>query len=332
MARPKIKKSIKKEESKAMPEAYVKKHEAAKALRETKGHPLATMTEANVKFSEMIADIRKKIAMGEDINAKFSEFHQLAVHYAKKGDLLYPLLKVRYEISGPSDLMWTVDDEIRDELASLDKDKNHDENWFNRVSAVLTRADEMIYKEANILFPICAVNFTEEEWYGIYEDAKDYALVFDIENVWEEAEAYMQAKRESMSANLNEGEIVMAGGHMTVVQLEAMLNTLPIEITFVDADNMNRYFNEGPKVFKRPGMAIDREVFSCHPPKIETMVRSIIDSFRNGERDSVPVWMDKGGKPFLVTYYAVRDKKKTYLGTVEVVQDMQLAKEHFEKN
>ncbi len=325
-------KEIDLKQKKVMPEAYIKKHEIAKALRETKGHPLATLTEANVKFSEMIAEIRQKIATGEEIDAKFSEFRQLAVHYAKKGDLLYPLLKERYEISGPSDLMWTDDDEIRDELTALDKDKNHDENWRNRVSAVLKRADDMIYKEDNILFPICAVNFTEEEWYGIYEDAKDYALVFDIENIWEEAEAYMQTKKEAMSASLNAGEIVMAGGHMTVAQLEALLNTLPIEITFVDADNMNRYFNEGSKVFKRPEMAIDREVFFCHPPKIETMVRSIIESFRSSERDCVPVWMEKDGKPFLVTYYAVRDKKKSYLGTVEVVQDMQLAKEHFEKN
>lgn len=316
----------------AMPDAYERKHEAAKALRETKGHPLATLTEANDKFSEMIVNIREKISAGEDITTLLSEFRQLAVHYAKKGDLLYPLLKVRYEISGPTDLMWTDDDEIRDELAALDKEKNHDENWLSRVSKVLKRADEMIYKETNVLFPICAVNFTKEEWYSIYEDAKDYALVFGIENVWEEAEKFNIAKKKSVQASIDAGEIVMGGGHMSVAQLEALLNTLPIEITFVDADNINRYFNEGSKVFKRPGMAIDREVFSCHPPKIESMVRAIIESFRSGKKDSVPVWMEKGGKPFLVTYYAVRDKKNNYLGTVEVVQDMQSAKEHFEKN
>ena len=233
---------------------------------------------------------------------KISDFRQIAIHYAKKGDLIYPLLKVRYEISGPSDVMWTVDDEIRDELAAIDKESNHDEEWINRVQAVLTRADEMIYKENNILFPICAVNFTVEEWYGIYEDAKDYALVYGIENRWEEAEKYVQDKKNRHKAAINESEIVI---------------------------NINRFFNEGAKVFKRPGMAIDREVFSCHPPKIEPMVRSIIESFKNHTRDSVPVWMEKQGKPFLVTYYAVRDKKGIYLGTVEVVQDMQFAKEHF---
>lgn len=85
------------------------------------------------------------------------------------------------------------------------------------------------------------------------------------------------------------------------------------------------------KYLKRPGMAIDREVFSCHPPKIEPMVRAIIEDFRNNKRDSVQVWTEKGGRSMLVTYMAVRDKEENYIGTVELVQDMEFAKEHFKK-
>ena len=104
-----------------------------------------------------------------------------------------------------------------------------------------------------------------------------------------------------------------------------------LEISFVDTDNINRFFNEGPKMFKRPGMAIDREVFSCHPPKIEQQVRRIIEEFRAGTLDKVPVWMDKNGRTMLVTYMAVRDKSGKYLGTMELVQDMEFAKEYFQK-
>ncbi|MDD5922523.1 MAG: PAS domain-containing protein, partial [Eubacteriales bacterium] len=226
-------------------------------------------------------------------------------------------------------VMWSVDGEIRNELADLDENKNHDETWNRRVQAVLTRAEEMIYKEANILFPICAVNFTKEEWYEIYRDNKDYAPVFGVEELWKEAESYLSEREAKNESAMKNGEIVLAGGHMTLAQLEAMLNTLPIEISFIDVDNINRYFNEGPKVFKRPKMALDREVFSCHPPKVEPMVRSILSDFRNNRTDSVPVWMEKNGKPFLVTYMAVRDKKGGYLGTVEVVQNMEAAEKHF---
>ena len=98
----------------------------------------------------------------------------------------------------------------------------------------------------------------------------------------------------------------------------------------MDVDNINRFFNEGPKDFKRPGMAIDREVFSCHPPKIEVTVRRIIGEFRAGALDEVPIWMDKNGKCMLVRYMAVRDKEGKYLGTLELVQDMGFAKEHFQ--
>lgn len=73
---------------------------------------------------------------------------------------------------------------------------------------------------------------------------------------------------------------MMVGGHMTVEQIQALLNTIPLEITFVDGEDINRFFNEGPKVFKRPAMAIGREVFSCHPPKVEKKVRTIIEEFK----------------------------------------------------
>lgn len=305
---------------------YTDKNALAAELVKIKGHPLYTFSKENEALTDLLD--RFKESREDDLLASIRE---LSIHYAKKGDLLYPHLKVKYGISGPSDVMWTVDDEIRDELRDLGKIIEKDAEWNNRLDAVLTRAEEMIYKEQNILFPICAVNFTDEEWHGIYHDSKDYDDSFGVENeVWDEAEATKAVKVSDRNIGIS-GEVVMPGGHMTPEQLTALLNTIPLEITFIDADNINRFFNEGPKVFKRPGMAIDREVFSCHPPKIEPIVRSIIDDFRNGVRDSVPLWMDKGGRSMLVTYMAVRDHNKEYLGTVEVVQDMEFAKEHFQK-
>ena len=361
----------------------------------------------------------------EVLLAAFSEelakLRSFTVHYAKKGDLLYPLLKVKYDISGPSQVMWTVDDEIRDTLGELNRElsekskgvralKNTGEDlddeeeeyirskaeiaesilnsfFLKNYLAVRNRMEEMIYKEENILFPMCALQFQKEEWIQIYFDSKDYEACFSVENeTWKEAEecgntpekwraveAAGESERknhgkeaskehsgdfhnaalpqgagkmledllrrveslEGKSGNRGEspsasdGEIIMPGGHLKKNELIAMLNTLPVEITFVDKDNINRFFNEGPKVFKRPQMAIDREVFSCHPPKVEPMVRMIIGNFRDGKEDEVPIWMEKGGKPFLVRYMAVRDKEQNYVGTLEAVTDMTEVKEHF---
>lgn len=301
---------------------YSDKYAKAAALEKIAGHPLHTLTRENGALSALLEQFY------ETRDRKLlSSIRELSVHYAKKGDLLYPQLKVEYGISGPSDVMWTSDDEIRDELAALMKEDAQTAEWDLRLDAVLKRAEEMIYKEQNILFPICAVNFTEKEWFGIYRDSKDYETCFGVgSEEWTAAENAGIGK-ENPSGN----EIVMPGGHMTLEQLTALLNTIPLEITFVDAENRNCFFNEGPKVFKRPGMAIGREVFSCHPPKIEPMVRKIIEDLRNGRRDSVPVWMEKGGRTVLVTYMAVRDEKGTYLGTAELVQDMEFAKGHIKE-
>lgn len=306
-----------------------RRQNSVEAYTQMEGHPIRTFVVENQALEKLLSQCKEAIANGRMDDTLFERLREISVHYAKKGDLLYPHLKVQYKISGPSAVMWTVDDEIRDALAALARDSVRDAAWMNRLQEVMVRIEEMIYKEHNILFPNCTLNFTEEEWMQIYQDSKDYPECFGVENgIWEQAEQYFN-KMHQPQKGATEDEIVMKGGHMTVEQLEAMLNTIPLELTFVDVDNINRYFNEGPKVFKRPGMAIDREVFSCHPPKIEQMVRKIIEDFRNGTRDQVPVWMNKNGRTMLVIYMAVRDRNHHYIGTVEVVQDMEFAKEHF---
>ena len=310
----------------AVQKDYTDKREKAAVLAALPGHPLYTLSRENAALAALIDETDAALAADEDISVLLQKIGGLSVHYAKKGDLLYPLLKVRYEVAGPSDLMWTHDDEIRDELAALIKASDRGADWEERAKAVLHRVRGMIEQEERVLFPICAVNFTDEEWRGIYRDAMDYAACLGVTGErWDEAELPAAAPAPQ------EGEIVMPGGHLTPAQLTAMLNTIPMELTFVDAGDINRFFNEGPKVFKRPGMAIDREVLSCHPPKVEPMVRAIIGDFRAGRRDRVSVWMEKGGRTMLVTYLAVRDREGNYLGTLEAVQDMEFAKEHFAK-
>lgn len=296
-------------------------------LSQIKGHPVYTFAKENVEIERVIAQVREAVKNGTGLEESLTKLREVSIHYAKKGDLLYPVLNVRYDISGPSNVMWTVDDEIRDELAALSNaGATRDEAWKERLSAVLDRAEEMIYKETNILLPICIQNFSAEEWEGIYRDSKDYAECLGVKNeVWDCGEA----KESAQAPTVCDEEIVLAGGSFTVKELEAILNTIPLEITWVDATDTNKYFNEGHKVFMRPEMAIGRKVYTCHPPKIEAMVKRIIGSFKDGTADCVPVWMEKVGKPFYVRYFAVRDKQGNYLGTMELVQDMTFAKEHF---
>lgn len=296
-------------------------------LTEVVGHPLYTLTRENDALEELLAKVKAAVQERKVEDSLISELRSVAIHYAKKGDLLYPVLKVRYHIEGPASVMWSVDNDIREELRDLGKEKNKNQLWFERLDAVVTRMEEMIYKERNILFPTCASNFSAEEWMGIYHDAKDYEDCLGVESmIWPEAEK-VDTKKAVIEKNSE--EVMMVGGHMTVEQIQALLNTIPLEITFVDGEDINRFFNEGPKVFKRPAMAIGREVFSCHPPKVEKKVRTIIEEFKKGTLDEVPIWMEKSGKIFLVRYMAVRDGEGKYIGAAEFVQDMEFAREYF---
>ena len=299
-----------------------------KELVDTVGHPLNTFTKENKNLENYIDEFEKKLDNNTVDRELLKKIRELSIHYAKKGDLLYPLLKTKYNVTGPATVMWSVDDEIRDELARLSAIDKEDEKWVEDIKAVLTRAKEMIYKEENILFPICATNFTGEDWINIYLDSKDYENCLGV--VTESFELAENLKREFDDID---GEIVLPGGHFTKEQLIAMLNTMPFEITFVDENDINRFFNENeaPKAFKRPLMAIDRDVYSCHPPKIEPMVREIIGSFKSGTQDEVSVWLNKNDKDMLIKYMAVRDKNGKYLGTMEIVQDMDFARKHFEE-
>ena len=304
------------------------KSQSVVTLVETVGHPLNRLTEENKALDALIEGTKVKVASKTATVDDVNEIRQVSIHYAKKGDLLYPHLKVAYDISGPSLVMWTVDGDIRDGFGRLARAESIDDAWYEEFDGLLTRAQEMIYKEQNILFPICAENFSTEEWYQIYKDTEQYEEIFGVERVaWAEAESALAAKAAPTSGDSN--TIALIGGSLTLEQLDAMLNTMPMEITFVDHVDINRYFNDGEKVFKRPTTAIGRDVFSCHPPKVEPIVRGIIESFRNGERDNVAVWLEKVGRPFYVNYMAVRDQNNNYLGTLELVQDMQFAKEHF---
>ena len=277
-------------------------------LIETKGHPLATFTAENKKLekylNEFLEDVKK-----QDIDRElFAKIREVSLHYAKKGDLLYPLLKTKYNVSGPSSVMWSVDDEIRDELGRLAKVEKEDEKWLEDIKAVITRMQEMIYKEENILFPICAQNFSDEDWINIYIDSKGYENCLDII-----PESFDRAKRIRREFDDIDGEIVLPGGHFTKEQLIALLDTMPLEITFVDENDINRFFNDNDS------------------PKIEPMVREIISGFKDGSRDEVSIWMKKNNKDMLVRYMAVRDKNRKYLGTMEIVQDMDFARKHFEE-
>ena len=108
-----------------------------------------------------------------------------------------------------------------------------------------------------------------------------------------------------------------------------MLDVLPVELSFVDANDRVRYFNklDKEKIFTRSLSVIGRTVQQCHPPKSVHMVNKILEEMKAGTRDEASFWIQMGGMFLHISYYAVRDNEKNYEGCIEMVQNIQPLRE-----
>lgn len=112
-------------------------------------------------------------------------------------------------------------------------------------------------------------------------------------------------------------------GDLSKEVLDALLETLPVEVTFVDENDTVRYFNKnGNRIFPRPPSVIGRKVQDCHPKKSLHKVNQILDDFKNNRRDVAEFWIDLRGRKVYIRYFAVRDRGGKYLGSLEVTQDV----------
>jgi DUF438 domain-containing protein len=106
--------------------------------------------------------------------------------------------------------------------------------------------------------------------------------------------------------------------------LAAILNTLPVELSFVDHEDRVRYFSHerGEKIFPRSRGAIGTNVRNCHPEKSVHLVERILADFKAGRRDVAEFWIDMGPRKVHIRYWPVRDASGRYLGCLETVQDV----------
>ncbi|MDU6784059.1 DUF438 domain-containing protein [uncultured Peptoniphilus sp.] len=286
--------------------------ESQKDLEKIPGHPLNILSLENKKIKSLADEVKE----GEDKLKKISDLLKINSHYGKKAGLIYPLLKTKYKISGPSDVMWAVDDEIRRDLSKIIKANSYNPEDLNKI---LDRVYEMIYKEENILFPLLKENFTEEEWNKIYGDLGEYGLdLVDELPLWKDYKPQEISPKEKISS----GSLDFETGSLKLNEVMQILRTLDAELTFIDKDDLVRFYSEGEdKIFPRPKSCLNRDVTSCHPPKVVPMVKSLLDDFKNKRKDRLVVCRNIKGKKILVKYLAVYEDEE-YIGTLETVEDI----------
>lgn len=316
--------------------------QAAEALKNMEGkdlpegHPLNLLKRENEAMCAHLDKLQEEMDGAGDAQAILSLVRALngvRSHYAKKEELLMPRL-YDYGVTGPSQVMWGVDDEIKREVGVITKSLTENtENYplfKGRLTQVMQRIREMVFKEEKILFPLTMRYFTEADWLEVYRDIFEIGVAFmEIGDLprWERAEAWIRTQY--IPPAILEGKVRMDTGELTVRQLQGILKLLDVDITFIDKDDIVRYFiNEG-HVFTRPFSCIGREVYNCHPPEIIPVVRQMILDFKAKKRDRMEVWRRIMGRPIGVRYLAVYDDAGEYVGTVEFVQDFQKALDKF---
>jgi hypothetical protein len=231
-------------------------------------------------------------------------------HYRRKEHTLFPALE-RHGITGPSKVMWAKDDEIRKLLKTLGQTPGE---------AALKAVEEMIYKEDNILLPMCLDNFTDDDWAEIWEASPRYGWCL-VEPLDGYRPAPSQA-RQGLQLPASEA-IQLPTGSLTLEQLVGLFSALPVDVTFVDADDRVAFFSEGPdRVFARSRAIIGRQVQHCHPPRSVEIVDRILSDFRAGKQNVAEFWINFEGRFVHIRYFAVRNGEGRYLGTLEVTQDL----------
>jgi DUF438 domain-containing protein len=267
-------------------------------------------------------------ALAEDL----AELGKIDIHYTKKEHLFFPYME-QHGITAPPKVMWAVDDDIRDLIKEASRmvhawvrpsesERPTKQAIKEYVDGTLTKVVDMISKEEDILLPMVLEVFTDEEWKLIADESKEigYFLISPPPE-WKPATKRTSDGQPEISAP--SGAIVMPTGALQLNELVRMLDTLPVDITFVDKDNIVRYFSQGTeRIFPRTKAVIGRRVVDCHPPTSVHIVEGIIESFRSGRKDHEDFWIKLGGKYVYIRYFAVRDVDGTFLGTLEVTQDI----------
>ncbi len=304
------------------------------------GHPVHTFRAENEAVVPVLEELGRaldalkaghKAAELERARQALRRLREYEKHYLRKENLLFPFLE-KHGFSGPSRVMWAIHDDIRAAWKALEAaltapmDGPEFDRQLDRAFLPLEKMiREMIVKEENILFPTSLEKLSHEEWLAIRDQEPTIGYCYvQPGDLWppHAAETAVSPVVAEPSGP-PEGLIPLQTGALSLAELNLILQHLPVDLTFVDKDDRVRFFSQTrERIFPRAATVIGRKVQQCHPPASIQKVQRILDDFRAGRRDRAEFWIQMQGRFIYIVYYAVRDEKGEYQGTLEVTQDI----------
>lgn len=286
-------------------------------------HSLMERVEQNhklLKDKHIMTNIRKQIY----------KFGQFINHFNRKEKLFFPRLE-RYGEFSLTRLMWSADDRIRNlykgTKSMIDRIEHLDFSYIYRTFHMFKQhLQEMILQEKIFLLPVIIDIFTDDDWQAIAEESDAYGYSFFTPEAYVQHHQDTDIKRE-IDETLKHKQFAFGGGYLTLEEADAILNNLPVEITFVDRFGMFKYFNKmveaSEMMFIRTPSSIGRNVGNCHPPKSMRKVATLIRDLQIKRREYECMWFKKDGKYVHITYKGLFSKEGKFLGILEYVQDIQ---------
>jgi uncharacterized protein len=306
------------------------------------GHPVDVFIQENRELLKVITEIR--VILGtihsvadEDFKMNvlkliqgYNNLMDVDKHYKRKEYLVFPFLE-KNEITGPPKVMWGKHDEIRDQLKGcigilrtegIKRSDVEDAEELVLIP-VLQAIEDMTKKEEEILFPMCMDVLTKEDWWQIQRQTIEFGFtLYDPKVEWRPEDLSPDESENKRILN-EKGSIQLPSGSFNAAEIMSILNTVPFDMTFVDKDDKVRYFTQGSdRIFARSRSIINRDVRLCHPPGSVHIVEKILDDFKSGRASHAPFWIQMHDKFIHIEYFALRDEKGEYLGTLEVSQDL----------
>jgi DUF438 domain-containing protein len=277
------------------------------------------------------------------------------LHYRKVQMLIFPYLERRGIVAVPR-VLWGREDQVIQKIRgvrTLAEKAQGDEKLIKEVASkaleISREISELVFRENKVLFPAVWVLFTEGEWAAIGEIGRDIGYLVLVSVEWkpgakplmpyeitpevtkEQAEALPPEFRElalkKLEADTYEvrkgGDIEFSTGFLSKKEVEAIFESLPLELTYADENDRVRFFTKSKfsKGFVRTKTIIGRRLLYCHPPRLEGMVKVNVERLKKGE-EFREYWTKQGDRIIRVLVVAVRGEGGGYLGTLEVVEDL----------
>ncbi|MCK5847435.1 MAG: DUF438 domain-containing protein, partial [Bacteroidales bacterium] len=250
----------------------------------------------------------------------FTKMNGYSNYFTVKENLLFPIIEKKWDDYKCVHVMWSIHDDIRGyikRIPALLSAKNFDLKEFNVISSKLYfDLGAIVFRDNKILFPQMLITIPKKDMEEMLIASSDLEFPFI------KPEVSMVDKEENNEFFKN-GNVNLGTGAMSPEQISMVFNHLPVDITYVDENDTVKYFST-PKhrIFPRTTAIIGRQVSNCHPPESVHVVEDIVDAFRKGEKDDASFWIHMGPKFVLIRYFAVRDDKGGFRGTLEVSQEI----------